>query len=86
MLTNDVMAQDAAILLGRGVLKSWREDNAIAPLVRAEADYLSAMFEAVETECGSVDNFLLHELGIDQERRDAIKYEMLEPLRSKLTK
>jgi len=80
LLTNEVMARDAALLIGRGLLKTWRGDAAVAPLVRAETDYLSAMFEAVETECGSVDNFLVRELGIDRERRDAIKHAMLEPV------
>jgi protein-tyrosine phosphatase len=83
-LTNEVLAQDTARLIERGVFKKWRDDEAFTPLVQADPAYLSAMFEAVEKKCGTINDFMEEELDIDQRDVDAIRQEMLEPMRDVL--
>lgn len=81
-LTNEALAADAARLLQRGVFKKWRDDENFVPLVRADPEYLSVMFETVEKGHGTVDDFIEHELGVDHRDANAIRNEMLEPSRN----
>jgi protein-tyrosine phosphatase len=80
-LTNETLARDTARLIEKGVFQKWRVDEAFAPLVLADPEYLSVMFDTVEKKCGTMDNFMEDKLGIDQGDVDAIRKEMLGPSR-----
>ncbi|HLY57705.1 MAG TPA: tyrosine-protein phosphatase [Stellaceae bacterium] len=57
-------------------LRAW--GDTAKPLLRAEPDYLSAMFEAVETRHGSVEAYLREALELPEQTVPAIRAALLE--------
>ena len=54
------------------------EPDVFVPLLRAEADYLEAMFGKVEARHGLVENYLEEILGVTGEMRESIRRELVE--------
>jgi protein-tyrosine phosphatase len=77
-MTNEQLARDSRRLVERGVFMQWRDDEAFLPLVRAEPEYLSTMFAAIEKAFGSVDGYFTDELGLNRQSIEAIRREMRE--------
>ncbi|WP_161978377.1 tyrosine-protein phosphatase [Sphingomonas oligophenolica] len=78
LLTNRVTEQAAA-----HAHESLRRHNdtlqraMVAPVARAEASYLDAMFAAVETRYGSVERYVVDRLGMSGDAIDAIRAALL---------
>jgi protein-tyrosine phosphatase len=79
--TDEALARDKETLVKRGVFKAWREDEAFTPLLRADPEYLSTMFDAVEEKFGSMLEFIERDLKLDRQQMAAIRNQMLEPAR-----
>jgi len=78
-LTNEIMALDGKVLVERGIFRGgWRTDPAFQALIAADPAYIEAMFESLDKECGSVENFVERELGVSQSQADAIRASLLE--------
>jgi len=55
------------------------EPQALAPMIGVQPDFLDSAFDEIESRSGSVDAYLDSELGLTDERREALRKALLEP-------
>lgn len=53
--------------------------DVIAPVLRAEAAYLDALFETLDARHGGVDGYLRETLGVDEDARSTLRAALLTP-------
>lgn len=81
LLTNTAGNLDARVAAGAAAIRDkWGliDDSTIRILMGVDARYLAAMRKAVESEHGSLDAFLHDVLGVDEERRSALRLHLIE--------
>lgn len=80
LLTNDTIDDLVDIIKENRNFGQWVADrpDVAYPLLRAEAEYLDAMFDAVETEYGGVEGYLTTRLGVTTEEIETIRSFLLE--------
>lgn len=81
LLTNTAGNIDARVAAGAVAVRSkWGDisDETIRVLMGVDERYLVAMRKAVEAEHGSLDAFLKDVLGVDEERRAALRLHLVE--------
>ncbi len=81
MLTNSAGNIEARIAAGtKAVRDRYGEisDETVRVLMGVDESYLAAMREAVEVEFGSIDGFMESVLGVDADRREALRLHLVE--------
>lgn len=81
LLTNTAGNIEARVAAGAvAVRDKWGNisDDTIRVLMGVDERYLAAMRKAVEAEYGSLDAFLKDVLGVDEERREALRLHLVE--------
>jgi protein-tyrosine phosphatase len=81
LVSNEAGAELHRMLKGRrggGLDYATLSDALLSPLHSADSDYLSALFDEVETQAGDIDSFLSGPLGLTSARRDRLAARFLE--------
>lgn len=52
--------------------------SAVHPLVGVEADFLEACYSSIRENYGSIDNYLVEEMGLNKDRQDKLKHLFLQ--------